>query len=353
MAQFIMAHLNNGGSILNATTTQLMHQQHFTQDNRVAGLAHGFIETYDNNLRIIKHGGNLAFSQSQCILIPEKNIGYYINYNANHYSLREELLREFMDTFFPEPSFSILSPNPDFIEDGKKFKGNYYYTRSDYTTPAKADHMLNTEKVEIDDQGYLVVFGLKWVQIDDLIFSVYNFNYTIIFLENEHGKITHLILGYEPVFSLEKQSIVDSLAFSITFVIVSLLTLLGTSIYIAIKDKIQRKSLELNEPINKTEKITKQLSLGLNISYTSYFIIFLILMLISTNNDVVLPIARNILIIPVLISIVSIIFLILVSYLWIRNKSKLETRIIYVIQLIFTSLFIWFLFHWNWIGFPY
>ncbi|MFW9853270.1 MAG: serine hydrolase domain-containing protein, partial [Candidatus Thorarchaeota archaeon] len=57
-AQFMMAHLNNGtkagSSILNSTTTNFMHQQHFTNDPRLPGFAHGFIEYYKNGFRIIE-----------------------------------------------------------------------------------------------------------------------------------------------------------------------------------------------------------------------------------------------------------------------------------------------------------
>ena len=125
-AQFMMAHLNNGTkagtSILNETTTRFMHQQHFTNDPNLPGFAHGFIEYHKNGYRIIEHGGDISFSQSQLILLPSENIGYFINYNANHFPLRSNLFEEFMNSFFPGDAIDILSPSIDFKEEhfGKK-----------------------------------------------------------------------------------------------------------------------------------------------------------------------------------------------------------------------------------------
>jgi hypothetical protein len=256
-----------------------------------------------------------------------------------------------MNTFFPGPTFTQLTPSLDFKETGKKFEGRYYQTRSDYTTSAKSAQMLEYEKVVIDEEGYLVIFGQKMVQIDELLFCSYNANHTILFIENAKGKITHLVYGYEPVFSMEKQTILKSLEFWLTLVPLFLVSLLGSMIYLIV---VRKKSKEKNiKDFQKIENVSHWLSISLVTLYILDFVIFLSFLLASRNTDVFLYTTNYLTLIPILLLVASIIFLLIVGYLLISKKSSRKIKLIYILQLVMISLHLWFLFHWNWIGIPF
>jgi hypothetical protein len=257
-----------------------------------------------------------------------------------------------MDTFFPGPVFTPLSPAPDFKQTGKRFEGRYYQTRTDYTTAAKSAHMLDYEEVFIDNEGYLIIYGQKMVQIEGLLFCAYNDNYTILFIENTRGKITHLVYGYEPVFSMEKQTIINSLEFSIVYSSICLLTLLGSVIYLIIdKKQVQSRNKEIQQ--SSPVKVTFYLSTSLVSLFIVDFFIFMSLLLMSVNNDMLLNTLNILTVIPIVLTVLSSIFLLLVIYLWISKKSSLKSKLLYICQLIFICLYLWFLIYWNWLRIPF
>ncbi len=79
MAQIMLAHLGDGryddDHILTASTTERMHQRHFGNDPRVAGMAYGFYELHVNGRRLLTHAGETSFFRSQIFLLPEETPG--------------------------------------------------------------------------------------------------------------------------------------------------------------------------------------------------------------------------------------------------------------------------------------
>ncbi|MBY9001600.1 MAG: beta-lactamase family protein [Candidatus Heimdallarchaeota archaeon] len=354
-AQFMMAHLNNGTldgtSILNETTTQFMHQQHFTNDPRLPGFAHGFIEYYTHGYRIIEHGGDISFSQSQLILLPSENIGYFINYNANIFPLRSYLFEDFMNTFFPGDTVNTLSPSANFKEEGKRFSGRYYNTRSDYTTFLHIAHFTDFVEVAITTDGYLLYMGNRYVQIDDLLFRAYNFDHKIAFREDDKGRITHIFIG--ATYVLERQTGLTSLPISISVLSISLGMLLITLIYPLIRNFIQKRKYKEEYKLSRLEKTTRILAYSTNIAFITYFLIFTPLMTTFYSSDELLYLMNGLTIIPMILLLPLIGLVVLVILMMKNRELRLESGIIYSLQILSTSIFFWWLFFWNWAAFPF
>ena len=354
IAQFMMAHLNNGTKngvqILNETTTQFMHQQHFTNDPHLPGFAHGFIEYYKNGYRIIEHGGDISFSQSQLILIPSENIGYFINYNANHFPLRSFLFEDFMNTFFPGEAIEILTPSVNFKDEGKRFEGRYYNTRSDYTTFLHISHLTDFEQVSISDEGYLLLLGRRFVQIDELLFREYNSDLYIAFKENDKGRISHIFIG--ATYVLEKQVGMTSLPISFAILGISMVLMLFTLIYSLVKKLVQKRKTSEKTALSKRELFTHRFAISTNILFITYFMIFTPMMITFENTDKLLYLMNGLTIIPILILLPFTTFLVFSILMLINKELKLEFCIVYFLQMISTAIFLWWLFYWNWAGFP-
>ncbi|NEP69294.1 MAG: beta-lactamase family protein [Moorea sp. SIO3E2] len=110
MAHFMIAHLQGGRyrkqRILNDTTVKDMHHQHYTNFPNIpqsAGSTYGFFERFVNNQRIIEHGGSMSGYTNLVFLIPEQKLGFYIAYNRNslNENLRDDLVEQFLDRYYP------------------------------------------------------------------------------------------------------------------------------------------------------------------------------------------------------------------------------------------------------------
>ena len=102
MARIMLAHLQEGGSILKPETVSLMQSPLVAYHPRVNRILHGFFEMNQNGLRIFGHGGDIPGFHSLLALIPEKELGIFISFNSEVPSLAyDKTLEEFVDHFFP------------------------------------------------------------------------------------------------------------------------------------------------------------------------------------------------------------------------------------------------------------
>lgn len=105
MAKFMIAHLQLGrfedSQILREETAQQMQATSFTQDQRLGGIAHGFLEQPYGRLRTIGHGGDTFLFHSEMRLLPSHNVGVFVAYNSPDGAIaRDQLMRAFLDRYF-------------------------------------------------------------------------------------------------------------------------------------------------------------------------------------------------------------------------------------------------------------
>ncbi len=72
-------------------------------------MALGFYHEDRNGLNIVGHGGDTVFFHSDLHLFLDKNVGLYISMNSSGkngaaHAMREELLQQFTDRYFPAPA---------------------------------------------------------------------------------------------------------------------------------------------------------------------------------------------------------------------------------------------------------
>lgn len=162
LAQFMIAHLQNGrygdAQILQEVTAQQMHQQLFTHDPRLDGMAYGFFENTVNGQRIISHGGDTILFHTGLFLIPEQNVGVYISTNSTGGALAgEAVIKAFLDRYYPVEASATPQPPADFAERMAPYLGEYMLARSNFTTFEKIIALTNPINVTLNDEGYLVV----------------------------------------------------------------------------------------------------------------------------------------------------------------------------------------------------
>ncbi len=350
---FMRAHLNNGTfsatEMLNETTALKMQTQHYTHHPNLAGFAHGFWELPRNGKRILWHSGDLVNSQSMLVLIPDEDIGFYINYNSNPGNVYYEVIYRFVERFFPNTPDPVLPPDANLKNTGKKFVGTYRVTRGPWSTPSKNAYLLDNKAIKIDDQGYLIVFDhYQCVQIDDLLFQASGQELLIGFRENAKGKITHFFVGDNPSVAFERLSGANNPALAWIISMTILVVLIGTQVYDPIRRKIRKEEKYL--PTSKPEKAAILTTKITGWSIPSFVLLYGGLFGLMIVTDAVFPILRALLIVPYMLAAASLALIGLTTFLWIKKQSTLTNRIVSTIVSVLSIIFIWWMFNWNWIG---
>ena len=67
-------------------------------------------------------------------------------------------------------------------------------------------------------------------------------------------------------------------------------------------------------------------------------------------SSAVFPVLRILLFVPYVILVLLATLICLTGFLWIKNQGTLTNRIIFSVVIVLSSIFTWWMFHWNWIG---
>jgi CubicO group peptidase (beta-lactamase class C family) len=352
ISYFMRAHLNNGsfGSnrILEEETAQEMHTRHFSHHPNLDGFAHGFFELTINGKRILNHGGSVSYTRSELILIPEEKIGFFVSYNGYHIDPKWDVVYEFMDYFYPAEPVSELEPDPSFKQTGKKFVGYYRWTRGPYSTPAVINYLIEYKQVSIDKEGYLVVSGLRYVQVDELLFREPEYEFYLAFKEDEDGKIVYMFYSNVPANALERLRGVDNppTAWGICLTVFEIIVV--SLVYVPIRRKI--KNEEKYVPETKIEKYTKLTTLITGWGIIGFIALYGGFSAILLVTEAVFPIARALLVIPYILAFSLLLLISLTTFLWIKKQGSNQIKINATIMAVVSIVIMWWFVHWNILG---
>jgi len=211
MARFMIAHLQNGqygeARILKVETARRMHGQLYTLDPRLPGMCYGFYETRLNDQHIIGHAGDTIYFHSNLALLPEHGVGLYVSYVSQGGQSRLELLRAFMDRYYPVEEPVLPEPAEEFAEKGERYAGTYRFTRHNWSTIEKAGALFSNVSVAVTEEGRLLVNGLgehsmQFVEVGPGLFQQIDGWHTLAFEESDGGGAEHMFLGMLPFMPL-------------------------------------------------------------------------------------------------------------------------------------------------------
>lgn len=139
MARFMLAYLQSGelegNRILEPTTVNTMLTKQFSNDERLSGFGFGFYEMPFAGYRVWGHKGETDFFRTLLVLLPEKNLGIYVAYNAaGGGAASNALVAAVLEHFFPKP---VDSPSVTTSSNLRHLTGLYVPTRSPQTTLQK------------------------------------------------------------------------------------------------------------------------------------------------------------------------------------------------------------------------
>ncbi|MET0309983.1 MAG: serine hydrolase domain-containing protein [Sphingomonas sp.] len=165
MAKFMLAHLANGGPLLNPQTAQLMHSAANTPVPGLPSMALGFYHEDRNNRVIIGHGGDTDLFHSDLHLYLNDGVGLFISLNSPGkdgaaHPLRERIFKDFTDRYFPyaQPNLPTAATAK---EHGQAMVGHYASSRGSETNFMKFVGLLGETAITLNDDNTISVSALQ------------------------------------------------------------------------------------------------------------------------------------------------------------------------------------------------
>jgi len=168
MARFMIAEMKAysgaDSTLLKQETAQRMQTTMFRPVPPSVGMAIGFFERDRNGHRIREHGGDTQFFHSRLAMFMDDNVGVFMSFNSSGkegaaYKIRESLLAEFTDRYFPAP-LPELTKSADAPAHAQAVAGRYASSRRAETTFFKLFTLLGQGTVASKSDGALTVPGL-------------------------------------------------------------------------------------------------------------------------------------------------------------------------------------------------
>jgi CubicO group peptidase (beta-lactamase class C family) len=209
MTRFMLALLGDGtldgATMLKPETVRAMEAHQFELHPALRALGFIFMDYSSNGQRIVGHAGDTFYFHSDMIMMPEARVGLFISYNSAGSRFgggRGEVIRAFLDRYFPEPAAALPEVDPKMAQvDGRAVSGVYCTSRRSESTFLKIAAILGQYAVRSDEKGILTVEGNKnlrgslkrWREIGPLLYHEVDGPDMMAFRRNENGAVTELL----------------------------------------------------------------------------------------------------------------------------------------------------------------
>ena len=362
MANFMIAHLNHGrlgnSRIIDAKTAQQMHSALFRHAPEVNPTGHGFFDISRNGQWVIGHPGNLLYFHSLMALLPEHRVGLFVSYNtqggnkavANTYEL-------FLDRYFPPGEIQAATPGESTKTQLQRYTGSYFSSRRVHRRFTKLGALIGTVKVTLTEDGMLKTIGTettRWVETKPLTFREENGFGTLVFREDDKGRITHMFIGDLPYKALERIGIKDSLALHVALAVSAILLFLITTVswpFAALTRRLY------NVKLNRRTRIPR-LAYVITWSACLLFIVVAVTLALGLRdpNAIVFGIPlwiKVILVLSMLSALMTAGAIIYTAVIWKSGNGSIWGRVYYTAVMLALISTTWQLYHWNLLGFHY
>lgn len=349
MANFIILHLLEGQfkgkQLLSADAAELMHRQQFTNHPDLPGWTYGFYEKYINGHRTIMHGGaNRLGHSGKLFLVPDEQLGFFYAANTFNPQLRDQLVAEFMNYFFPaEEEFAV--PEGLVLDQNEKSRvaGQYYSTRQSINSVEKIMMLLGQLRVEVNNDSLQVIYpynsmfaGESWVKIKPLLFQNATDGSLMAFREDQGGSITHMFIGteaYERLPGYLSPAIQMALFVGMLVVFISIFFRRPLKVYGDVKDSL----------------MAARFLAALNLIFLTGVVLIFLNYQVELAYGMPLP-ARLLFLIPLGSAVLTAAVLSFCVHVWLNKHNSLAYRLHYTVFIIAATGFIAFLNYWNLIG---
>ena len=220
MSRFMLALLGNGAldgaTILQPETLRTMQsrQNELHPDLHAMGL--GFIDYSRNGRTMWGHAGDTLQFHSDLFLIPDARVGVFISYNSGGNrpgSGRGELLRAFLDRYYPAADASLAPALSETIAHARAVSGVYEVSRKSETNRLRVGALLGQVTVRGDREGAITIENSRnvrgqikrWREVTPFVYREINGPDRIAFQRDQNGEVTAL-LPNTPIYVAQRVS---------------------------------------------------------------------------------------------------------------------------------------------------
>ena len=358
MAQFMIAHLQNGRygeiRILQEATAQQMHQQLFTHDPRLDGMAHGFFENTVNGLRIISHGGDTILFHTGLFLIPEQNVGVFISTNSTGGAVvGEPVMKAFLDRYYPADTAAAPQPPADFAARITPYLGTYTPARSNRTSFERVLELTAPINVTLNEEGYLLFSYAgevtQYVEIEPgLLQDRYEPANQLVYHTNEDGQ--KVLLPAAP-FAFVKAPWYGAAALHNLLLIGGFLLFLGTLISWVSAFFLNLRQRETQPTVGRWARLAAAL---FGLFFILFVVGFLTLLLdmdpaygVPNVFFTTPPQLNTLMLLPILMLISGLTLPVFMTLMWKNGNGEWRGRVHYTLLTLVALLLLWFMVYWN------
>jgi len=339
-----------------------MHSTAHTADPRLLGAAYGFFDFSDNGQRTLGHTGYGPPMRSVLLLLPDQNLGVFVAYNSKgsgeltsqHFGFQ----RAFFDHYYPAPATAPLQPPADFAQRAGRFVGTYRYSSSPSTTLLKIIELIGAFIAEVSapGDGTLLVNlegqTFRFVEAEPLFFRQVDGPFSVVFREDDQGRITHMSTSLMPQYTTIRQAWYDTPRFNWALLQGCLLIFLSM-IPIGVIHLIgERRARDAQDPAPRSARVAHWVILG--ISILNPLVVFGVvwgLMAGMPNELIGPPLATRVLLgLGVLSAALTVGAVVYTALAWKDRYWGIAFRSYYTLVTVAAVAFVWFLDHWNMLG---
>jgi CubicO group peptidase (beta-lactamase class C family) len=367
MARFMIAHLQNGrysdanileARILKVSTAEQMHSPLYLPDPRILGTAYAFFDFSDNGQRTLGHSGGSHPFYTLLLLLPDRNLGVFVAYDGQageNLTLQHlGFQRAFFDHYFPAPAVAPISPPADFAERAGRFVGSYRVSAMSYTTLEKVQGLFGGPvEIRASGDGTLVLAtpwgDWRFVEAAPLYFRQVDGQFSILFRQDDQGRITRMFTSLTPMFTFEKLEWNETPGFNMALLLGCILIFLSLLLVALIRLRRHRGHSAEANPIPRGARAAQWIILG-----TSLLNVLFVVGTVLWGNPAPLfgisVIYKVVLGLGVLAAALTLIALVCAALAWTRSYWGLAARLHYTLATLAAVAFVWFLNYWNLLG---
>jgi hypothetical protein len=353
--------------ILNDDTVQLMFQQQFSAHRRLGGITYGLFEIFRNDQRLLIRDGDGWGFRSRMVLIPDQNLGFFVNYNNEDADiLREDLVSQFLDHYYPLSAQDTPTPPADFQKRAGQFTGIYRPLQADETTFFKIA-LLFAQQIQVTNghDGTLLVAPVgmgdnyggfegasRWVETEPLFFQRIDGDGYLAFGRDDGDRIAYLFSGQKYHGAYRKIAWYETPGLHFALLIVSAFLFLVTLILCPVKVWLKHQRGAAAFPA--LSRVARWLA-G---TICALHLVFIAGITVVMGNFVeviygVPSLLRVVLVLPLLAAVLTIGQLVFAEQAWRDKWWSLWGRAYYTLLTAIILVFTWWLNYWNLLGFRY
>jgi hypothetical protein len=267
--------------------------------------------------------------------------------------------RAFFDHYYPVPAVEPIQPPADFAKRAGRFEGSYKLTRSAYTTLEKFAQLSGAVTISDSGDGTLL-FTSPWgawrfVEVEPLYFRQVDGPFSVVFREDDRGRITHLFADIQPQYAAIKLNWYETPGFNMALALGSVLIFLSMIPVAAIRFIRNRRLKDDLRPESRGARAAGWIILGVCLLNLLFLVGIALWFRPERPTELHgLPLIVEIVMgLGVLAAALTVGALVYTGLAWKNSYWGIAGRAYYTLVTIAAVAFVWFLNYWNWLGWRY